>query len=120
MTSAPVIEHCGRTVAGGFVAFDIRWQGDLPPEVDVQWAMVVSEGEEEVVLVHARGGGTVSHYVVGAAGRDDLEPDADVSDCEITARFPTEIVGVAVEWPVWTAVLTVDGEDVDRRVVQVS
>ena len=119
MTSAPAIEHAGRTISGGFVAFDIRWEGDLPPGAEVQWAMVVSEGNEEVVLVHARKGDDVAQYVVGRAGRDDLRPDADVSDREITARFPAEVVGVAVEWPVWTAVLTVDGEDLDRRVVQV-
>lgn len=119
MTSAPAIEHAGRTVSGGFVAFDIRWEGELPPGADVQWAMVVSEGTEEVVLVHDRRGDEAAQYVVGRAGRDDVPTDADVSEHEITARFPSEVVGVAVEWPVWTAVITVGGEDVDRQVVQV-
>jgi hypothetical protein len=119
MTSTPAIEHAGRTVTGGFVAFDIRWEGDLPTEAEVRWAMVVSEGNEEVVLVHARRGDTASQYVLGTAGRDDVEPDADVSENEITARFPAESVGVAVEWPVWTAVITVDGEECTRQVVQV-
>jgi hypothetical protein len=119
MTSAPTIEHCGRTISGGFVAFDIRWQGELPAEADVQWSMVVSEGEEELSLVHARTGDAAGQYVVGRSGRDDVEPDADVSDNEITVRFAADVVGVAAEWPSWTAVLTVDGEDVSRQVVPV-
>ena len=119
MTSTPAIEHAGRTIAGGLVAFDIRWEGDLPPEAEVRWVMVVSDGNEEIELVHARRGDTASQYVRGTAGRDDLEPDADVSEDEITARFPAESVGVAVEWPVWTAVIAVDGEELTRRVVQV-
>ena len=118
MTSAPEITHCGRTVSGDFVAWDVRWEGSLPADAEVQWSMVVEDGEEEVSLVHARSGsGGETQYVVGAAGRDDVEPDADLSDDEITVRFPAEVVGVAVEWPVWTAVLSIGGEDVSRMVV---
>lgn len=120
MTDAPSIEHCGRTVSGDFVAFTIRWTGDVDSASEVQWSMVVSEGEEEVSLVHARRGASATQYVVGRAGREDVEPDADVSEHEVTVRFPAEVVGVAVEWPSWTAVLTVDGEDVAREVVPAS
>jgi hypothetical protein len=35
-------------------------------------------------------------------------------------RFPAEVVGVAVEWPVWTTVLTIEGEDVSHMVVPTS
>lgn len=117
MTSAPSIEHCGRTIAGAFVAWDVRWHGELPEDVDVQWSMVVANGEEEIRLVHGRRTDRIEQYVVGAAGRDDVEPDADLSEGEITVRFPADLVGAAVEWPVWTAVLTVAGEDVSRQVV---
>ena len=117
MTSAPAIEHCGRTVANDVVAFDIRWQGEVPGDVNVQWSMVVADGEEEIRLIHGRSGGHDEQYVVGGAGRRDVEPDADVSEHEITVRFPAEAVGVAVEWPVWTAVLTIAGEDVSHQVV---
>jgi hypothetical protein len=85
--------------------------------VDVQWSMVVADGEEEVRLVHGRRTGGAEQYVVGLTGREDTEPDADLSEGQITVRFPADLVGVAVEWPVWTAVLTVAGEDVSQRVV---
>jgi hypothetical protein len=120
MTDALEIVNCGRTVSGDFVAWDMRWQGDLPDMADVQWSMVVSEGEEEIRLVHGRTHGRQTQYVVGAAGREDVEPDADVSDDEIVARFPADVVGVATGWPVWTAVLTVDQEDVSHMVVPTS
>jgi hypothetical protein len=45
-----------------------------------------------------------------------LDPDAEVGSAGITARFPTNVVGVAVEWPVWRAVITVDGADVAEQV----
>ena len=117
MTSTPEITNCGRTVSGDFVAWDVRWDGELPADVDVQWSMVVADGEEEVRLVHGRRGDVAEQYVVGAAGREDVDADADLSGGEITVRFPADVVGVAVEWPVWTAVLTVAGEDVSQRVV---
>ena len=36
---------------------------------------------------------------------------------EVTARFPAEVVGVAVEWPLWTAVVSVDGQVVAEQVI---
>lgn len=116
----PTIHNCGRTIAGGFVAFDMRWEGQVPPDADVQWSVCVSEGREEVRLVHARSARGVEQYVVGVAGREDVQPDADLSDDEITVRFRAEVVGVAVEWPVWTTVLTIDGEDVSHMVIPTS
>jgi hypothetical protein len=57
----------------------------------------------------------------GVSGRrHDLAEDADLSDDELVVRFPANVVGVAVEWPVWTAVITVDGDDVAHHVVPVS
>jgi hypothetical protein len=123
MTSAPggpTIHNCGRTISGGFVAFDMRWDGRVPSDRDVQWSARVSEGREEVRLVHARTAGRAEQYILGAGGRQDVDPDADLSDDEITVRFPAEVVGVAVEWPMWTTVLTIEGEDVSHMVVPTS
>jgi hypothetical protein len=120
MTSDAEITHCGRTVSGNFVAWDLRWEGDLPEGSDVVWAMVVSDGVEEIRLVHEQVSGGRAQYVAGAGGREDVDPDADVSDHEITVRFRADVVGVAVEWPVWTAVLTVEGVEVSTMVVPTS
>ena len=117
------IEHAGRTITDALVAFDVRWEGDLGGAGTVVWTMVVSDGASEVRLSHERRGGEVAvQYVVdGATGRrQEVPEDADVEDDGITARFPADVVGVAVEWPVWTAVITVDGEDVAHRVVPVT
>ena len=115
------IRHCGRTVAGDFLAFDIQWEGDLPESASVAWSMVVTgpDGSETVRLVHERGA-REAQYVEAATGRQDVDVDADVDDGEITVRFPANVVGVAVEWPVWTAVITADGEELATCVVPVS
>ena len=44
----------------------------------------------------------------------EVSPDADLGlDAgEITVRFPADVVGLAVEWPSWQAVILVAGEDV--------
>jgi hypothetical protein len=116
----PRISHCGHTAAGDFIAFDIQWEGDLPDSGAVAWSMVVTgpDGTETMRLVHERGAGE-AQYVEAAAGRQDVDPDADLDDGEITVRFPANIVGVAVEWPVWTAVISVDGHEVSSCVVPV-
>lgn len=116
MTRVEIVE-CGRTVAGEVVAWDIQWDGE--PDGDVVWAVHVSSPDqnETVELAYARGASGEQQYVVGQTGRHDVDTDADVSDGEITARFPAEAVGVAVEWPVWTAVLVVGGEVVSERVI---
>jgi hypothetical protein len=115
------IAHAGRTTTGDLVAFDVRWEGSLTGSA-VVWSMVVSGGASEVRLCHERAGETVGQYVVdGASGRRrDVDVDADLHDDEITVRFPADAVGVAVEWPVWVAVVTVDGQEVARQAVPVS
>jgi hypothetical protein len=114
------IRHCGRTVAGDFIAFDIKWEGALPASSSVAWSMVLTgpDGTETIRLVHERGE-QPAQYVEASTGRQDVDPDADIDDSEITVRFPANIVGVAVEWPVWTAVMTVDGEEAASCVVPV-
>ena len=88
-------------------------------------AMLISgdTGDGAVRLCYETVAGEFSaQYAVDEATqrRTDVEPDADVGDGEITVRFPDNIVGVAVEWPVWKAVLTVDGADVDSQLAQVT
>ncbi|HET6563758.1 MAG TPA: hypothetical protein VFG72_17950 [Marmoricola sp.] len=116
------IEHAGRTTTGDLVAFDIRWEGGLAGST-VVWSMVVAEAGSEVRLCHERvDGRPTGQYVVdgGTGRRHDVELDADLHDDEITVRFPADVVGVAVEWPVWKAVVTVDGQDVAHHVVPVT
>ena len=111
------IVECGRTVAGEIVAFDIQWDGGLSGE-DVDWAArICSPEDEEVRLVHRRAGGTSEQYVEGPTGRVDVDVDADVRDDDVIVRFPAPVVGVAVDWPTWIAVLTVDGEEVARQAI---
>lgn len=116
------ITHCGRTIAGEFVAFDIRWEGSIHGST-VLWSVVISndDGSERLQLGHERSvdGAFRSQYVFSgnSAEKQELDEDADLRDGELTVRYPASIVGVAVEWPVWKAVLTVDGEDVDSQVI---
>jgi hypothetical protein len=116
------IKHCGRTLAGDYVAFDIQWEGSVPFEADAGWTMVVTapDGVETVRLEHRRTAGVATQFVEAAAGRVEMDPDVDLDEGEITARFKADVVGVAVEWPVWTAVLSVDGTDVSSMVVPIS
>ena len=115
------IDHCGRTIAGDVVAFDICWEGSLPAEAALVWSMVVTDevGHESLVLSHARRGEVIEQYAVDpeTGRREDVEPDADLSDREITVRFPANIVGVAVECPVWKAVISADGDDLASKLV---
>jgi hypothetical protein len=114
------IRECGRTVAAEYVAFDIRWDGDLSGERSVLWSMAVGseDGADTVRLGYQRTGDDVVQFVDDEASgrRAEVPQDADLGDDEITVRFPAEVVGVAAEWPVWRAVLVVDGEQVDERV----
>jgi hypothetical protein len=110
---------CGRTVGGGLVAFDIRWDGEVPDNEPVLWSMEISNGEESVLLGHQRNGGTFVTQFVDASStgrREEVPEDADRGDGEMTVRFPAELVGVAVEWPVWKAVIAVDGSEVASEV----
>jgi hypothetical protein len=118
------ITECGRTMAGEFVAFDIQWDGGLEGQ-SVTWSMVISsqDGQGAVRLAYETVGGDFAAQFVAdesSQRRTDVDRDADLRDHEITVRFPANIVGVAIEWPVWTAVLSVDGEDVASQVVQVA
>ena len=109
------ISGCGRTVGGGLVAFDIRWEGEIAPEAPVLWAMEVSDGDESVQLGHQRSGGEFVTQFVDApesGRREEVSEDADLEDGGITVRFPAEVVGVALEWPVWRAIIAVDGAEV--------
>ncbi len=110
------IESAGRTITGDLVAFDVSWDGPLTGST-VIWSMVVSDGASEVRLCHERAGEDATQYVVDATTgrRRDVAVDADLHDEEITVRFPADAVGVAVEWPVWVAVVTVDGQDVAQQ-----
>lgn len=113
------IRECGRSIGGGTVVFDIEWEGDLGGG-DHAFAVAItsSDGREQVRMVHARtGDGAPSQYVEADGGRQDVDVDADVDDDHVTARFPAEVVGVAVEWPVWQAVLLVDGSPVAECVI---
>jgi len=118
------ISRCGRTIAGDFVAFDIGWEGELNGST-VLWSVVISsdDSNERLQLGHERGvdGSFRSQFVFSgnSADQEQLKEDADLRDGEITVRFPAPVVGVAVEWPVWRAVITVDGEDLDSQVIAV-
>ncbi len=115
----------GRTIGGGVVAFDIAWQGDLSASGSVLWSMEVSSGDgtDVVDLGHLRADGAFSAQFVDdrASGRrEEVAEDADLRDDEITVRFPENLVGGAVEWPVWRAVIAVDGKPVASELVTLS
>jgi len=117
------IEHCGRTVAADVVAFDIRWSGPLPTG-EVTWAARVTsdDGQDRVELAYRRGSSGTAQFVQDAATgrRQDVPEDADLDDDEITVRFTADVVGVAIEWPTWQAVISVDGQDAATLAVPVS
>lgn len=123
MTGQVAIEHCGRTTAAAVVAFDIQWSGDLPPDREVTWAVRVAspDGDGRVELGHQRSGAGTSQYALDLTSgrRQEVGVDADLEDGEITVRFPTDVVGLAVEWPTWQAVIEVGGEDVASLAVPV-
>ena len=119
------IRACGRTMAGDFIAFDIHWEGEVPPSGSVCWAMDVTSGDgsDQVRLGYERMDGAFSEQYVDdrrSGRRHSVAEDADCRDHEITVRFPANVVGVAVEWPVWRAVIAVDGVDVAERVAAVA
>jgi hypothetical protein len=116
MTRLEIIE-CGRTIAGDLVAFDIQWEGE--PQGEVTWcAQVTSADQSETLrLGYVRGAAGEEQYVESDGRREDVEVDASVSDGEVTVRFPADKVGVAIEWPAWCAVVSVDGEVVAEHVI---
>ena len=111
------ITECGRTLGGGLVVFDVRWEGE--PTGETVWAVRITSADraETVELGYARGHAGEQQYVAADGRRQPVETDVDVREGEITARFPEEVVGVAIEWPTWTAVLSVDGEVVAEHAV---
>jgi hypothetical protein len=117
MSARVDITECGRTVAGDVVAFTVEWDGE--PSGEVVWAVRITSADqaETVELGFARGAAGDQQYVEGDGRRQEVETDADLGDGELTARFPAEVVGVAVEWPVWSTVVRVDGDVVAERVV---
>ena len=121
MTAPVMIDHCGRTIAASVVAFDVRWTGALPEGHDVTWAVRVTsdDGASQVELGHRRTGQVVAQYVRDlTTGRtQEVGADADLDADGITVRFPAEVVGQAVEWPTWQAVIGVDGVEVTSLAV---
>jgi hypothetical protein len=114
------IVGCGRTVAGQVVAFDIKWEGDLTAHHAVLWGVEVSQGEECVLLGHGRIEGDFAEQFVedtGTGRRQKLDDDADLGEDEVTARFPADVVGVAADWPLWTAIIRADGQEIAREVI---
>ena len=115
------IVHAGRTETKVVVAFDIRWEGELSGGGSVTWSMTVTspDGQDSVRLAYELVDGEAAQYVLDRVSgrRQDVTPDADLGDDEITVRFPTASVGVAAPWPSWRAVITVDGEDVAERLL---
>jgi hypothetical protein len=117
------IVHAGRTETDVVVAYDIRWEGDLSDARSVTWSMTVTspDGRDSVRLAYQLedGAASAAQYVLDRASgrRQDLDPDADLDDDEITVRFPTATVGVAASWPSWRALITVDGDDVAERLL---
>jgi hypothetical protein len=112
------IRECGRTVGGGVVAFTIAWDGELTG--GVAWVVTVTADDsgERVALVHERvDGGFSAQYVEAEGRRRDVGEDATIGDDDITARFPADVVGVAVDWPVWKAALVVDGTAVSEQII---
>ncbi len=121
MTDQVTLEHCGRTIAASVVAFDLKWAGDLPAGREVTWAVrvVSGDGESQVELGHRRSAGRTSQYALDlASGRSqEVGVDADLQADEITVRFPSDVVGVAADWPTWKAVIEIDGCDVTSLAV---
>jgi hypothetical protein len=117
------IDHCGRTIAASVVAYDIRWTGALPSDREVTWAVrvVSDDGMSQVELGHRRTGAQASQYALDlSTGRiQEVRPDADLNGDEITVRFPADVVGFAIEWPTWQAVIEVDRQDVTLLAVPV-
>ncbi len=115
------IVRCGRTIAGGYVAYDVQWEGSIEGSL-VLWSLVISSADESesVRVVHERTDGEATgQYIedLTTGSRQTVEPDADCRDQEITVRFPENLVGVAIEWPLWRVVLTVDGSDISSMIV---
>lgn len=121
---AAQIRECGRTVGGGIVVFDVTWDGDLAGGT-VAWVVTIDneDSSERVVLCHERTGGpdgTARQFVAADGRQQDVRVDATIEDDHATARFPEEIVGVAAGWPVWQALLVVDGTAVSEKVIPTS
>ena len=118
-TAGPAqIRECGRTVGGGIVVFDVTWDGDLAGGT-VAWVVTIDneDSSERVVLCHERAGDDVRQFVAADGRQQDVRVDATIEDDHATARFPEEIVGVAAGWPLWQALLVVDGTAVSEKVI---
>jgi hypothetical protein len=117
-TGSAEIRECGRTVGGGIVVFDVTWDGDLTGGT-VAWVVTIDneDSSERVVLCHERTGDDVRQFVAADGRQQDVRVDATIEDDHATVRFPDEIVGVAADWPVWQALLVVDGTAVSEQVI---
>ena len=115
------IRECGRTTGGGVVVFDVTWDGYLEAGT-VAWVVTIDNDDdsERVVLCLERSGGsdgTVRQFVAADGRQQDVSLDATVEDDHVTVRFPADVVGVAVDWPVWKALLVLDGIAVSEQVI---
>src|SRR3954462_4615041 len=116
------IPNSGRTPGGGVAAFTIRWGGSPPGPETPTWSVAFGGGggSEGVRLVYeCRDGDFAAQYVdeTSTGRRRDVDENADLRDHQITVRFPADLVGVAVQWPVWKASVAVPGEDTATAVV---
>ena len=115
------ITGCGRTIAADVVAFTVQWSGEPPLHRTVTWAARVTgpDGREAVELGYQRAGDEEQQYVADllTGRRQELALDAEAEAGALTARFPASIVGVAVEWPTWHAVIAVDGNQLAAQVI---
>ena len=115
------ITGCGRTIAADVVAFTVRWSGEPPSSRTVTWAARVTgpDGREAVELGYQRSATEEHQYVADllTGKRQELAPDLEMDAGELTARFPASVVGVAVEWPTWHAVIAVDGNRLATRAI---
>lgn len=111
------ILRAGRTVTDDVVAYDIGWDDDLNGGESVLWSMLVTseDGDETVQLGYKVVDGVFSAQFVFdhvSARQVNVGEDVTLGEGEITVRFPTDVVGAAGQWPVWKAIITVDGSDV--------
>ena len=112
------ISECGRTIGGGVVVFDVTWDGTLEGDT-VAWVVTIDDeaASERVVLCRERTRDDVRQFVASEGRQQEVPVDATEEDGHLTARFPEEVVGVAATWPVWKALLVIDGTAVSEQVV---
>ena len=81
------IAHCGRTVAGGLVAFDITWDGDLGG--DVVWSVQIGndDGVFAAVQVHPMDRAAGGHVHAGCGRVRREKPRKSSGHVEVAERI---------------------------------